>query len=50
MTDDDDEEEVEDLDALAKGMERGPTSNSGKPPSAAQTGMHTLCVRPGNVC
>ena len=43
MTDDDDEEEIEDLDALAKGMEKGPISNSGKPPSAAHIGTHTLC-------
>ena len=39
MTDDEDEDEVDDLDALAKGMERGPTSSSGKPPSAAETGI-----------
>ena len=39
MTDDEDEEEVDDLDALAKGMEKGPTSSTGKPPSAAETSM-----------
>ena len=37
MTDDEDEDEVEDLDALAKGMESRPTSGATKPPSAAAT-------------
>lgn len=36
MTDDEDEDEVEDLDALAKGMDSRPTG-AAKPPSAAAT-------------
>ena len=35
MTDDEDEDEVEDLDALAKGMDSRPTSGAAKPSSAA---------------
>ena len=38
MTDDDDEEEMEDLDALAKGLDRGAPAAAPKAVSAAETG------------
>lgn len=37
MSDDDDEDEMEDLDALAKGMDRGRTALLPKAASAAET-------------
>ena len=45
MTDDDDDDELEDLDALAKGMDRGRTAPLPKAASAADTATNigTLC-------
>lgn len=41
MSDDDDEDEMEDLDALAKGMDRGRTALVPKAASAAETTTNT---------
>jgi len=40
MTDDNDDDDMEDLDALAKGLDQGTPGASPKPASAADTG-HT---------